>query len=178
MTSPAILRILVETPLFMGRLIPGAVVLLLALGFLPSCVKHAVIYPEPIDTIPALPSNGAQFYTGPSHPPPVTGNVGDFYLDVSDSLIYGPKKAHYGWGSPVQLPSEPAPDGAGGDCTIYWGHGFPQTNIGIPGDYYLDLSGATLYGPKSINGWGVGTLLTNNGDTTTIAAPAPPTNVQ
>ncbi len=46
----------------------------------------------------------------------------------------------------------PGPAGS----TILSGNGAPAGSIGSTGDFYLDLGGSKMYGPKSASGWGSG----------------------
>lgn len=50
-------------------------------------------------------------------------------------------------------PSGPA--GQNGSV-IFSGNGAPATSLGVNGDFYIDLSSGTLYGPKAASGWGSG----------------------
>lgn len=53
------------------------------------------------------------------------------------------------------------PSGAQGISgnTILSGNGAPANSLGVAGDFYLDLSGLMLYGPKTAAGWGSGVVL-------------------
>ncbi|NBC03452.1 MAG: hypothetical protein GVY20_07070 [Bacteroidetes bacterium] len=56
---------------------------------------------------------------------------------------------------PMGEQGPPGPVGpAGADGTIiHAGSGAPQSDIGSPGDFYLDISAGQLYGPKTENEW-------------------------
>jgi len=91
------------------------------------------------------------------------GNNGDFYLDTSTWTIYGPK-ANGAWPAGVSLVSQASGGGSGGNGSggsgsgstgghIWSGSGAPTDNIGADGDFYLDTSTSTLYGPKTDGKW-------------------------
>ena len=118
-------------------------------------------------------ANGSVIYSGTTAPPSTTGTTGDFYLDLSTGLLYGPKTAT-GWGTGFSLigptgatgakgatgATGPAgPTGATGAAgtagsKIYSGNGMPPSSTGTTGDYYLDKTNYLLYGPKTSTGWG------------------------
>lgn len=87
-------------------------------------------------------------YYGSEDPDPSITCLGDFYLDVSKGLLYGPKMAN-GWGNALSLQSASAAENK-----VYSGAENPETTFGIAGDYYLNTSNATLFGPKITTGWG------------------------
>lgn len=87
-------------------------------------------------------------YYGNSDPDPSIACLGDYYLDISKGLLYGPKIAN-SWGSALSLKGASAAENK-----VYSGPENPASNFGITGDYYLNTSNATLYGPKIANGWG------------------------
>ncbi|AVM51233.1 leucine-rich repeat domain-containing protein [Capnocytophaga sp. oral taxon 878] len=94
------------------------------------------------------------------YPPNIdTGEIGDYYIDRSAGLLYGPKTNERGWGNtPIRIVSEKGlhPN------TIRMGEGYPKADIGNEGDLYLDSKASKLYGPKSAAGWGNGFALGNN----------------
>lgn len=63
----------------------------------------------------------------------------------------GPKgeQGLQGESGPSGLPGIPGADGS----AVYSGNGNPAADLGNPGDYYLDLTGSKLYGPKTKEGW-------------------------
>jgi hypothetical protein len=116
------------------------------------------------------------------------GNVGDFYLDLSTSKFYGPKKADGSWGEGFSMlgangltgpagqngaPGSPGANGANGKDgsngtngkdgangnKILNGSGAPAADLGLVNDYYLDKDSYSLYGPKLSAGWGIGVSL-------------------
>src|SRR5579859_1145670 len=53
---------------------------------------------------------GSQIYSGTTLPAPTLGNVGDYYLDKTTFMLYGPKTGT-GWGVPVLLQGPQGPMG-------------------------------------------------------------------
>ncbi|GGB05493.1 hypothetical protein GCM10011511_31050 [Puia dinghuensis] len=102
-------------------------------------------------------ANGTQIYSGTTTPASSTGNSGDYYLDLTTDVLYGPKTSS-GWGSGVSLMGQSGAAGKAGS-QIYSGSGTPSTSTGITGDYYLDATNYVLYGPKTSSGWGTGIVL-------------------
>jgi hypothetical protein len=142
----------------MGRLTYGLLVASLTIAVSIGCNKS--VYRPPWTPPPPTPPRAVglgKLYTGPSHPPPETGTVGDFFLDIGDSLIYGPK-TDIGWGSGLRLAYRVEAS------QFLSGVNIPSSSLGVIGDYYLDLSNGSLFGPKDDNGWPGGGVL--QGDTT------------
>lgn len=77
------------------------------------------------------------------------GNVGDFYINLSTSDLYGPR-TNTSWGTAVNLKGA---NGANG-TKILSGTAVPNSSLGSVGDYYFHTSNANLYGPKTAAGWG------------------------
>ncbi|HEV2478224.1 MAG TPA: hypothetical protein VGS79_01115 [Puia sp.] len=120
-------------------------------------------------------ANGTIIYSGKGEPSATLGNVGDFYLDVMNLGLYGPKTAD-GWGTgyslkggqgdtgatgPQGATGATGPTGAAGSpgTKIYSGSGAPTVGLGIVGDFYLDTTSHDLWGPKLASGWGTGVSL-------------------
>ncbi|WP_343567376.1 hypothetical protein [Sphingobacterium sp.] len=98
---------------------------------------------------PGLPgAPGASILSGQVAPAASLGRVGDFYINLKEMTIYGPKVEN-NWGSPISLIN-----GRDGN-TILSGKGIPSLTIGANGDFYLNLSNGDLYGPKTSGSWGV-----------------------
>jgi hypothetical protein len=96
--------------------------------------------------------NGSVIYSGTAAPASTVGAVGDFYINLTTGLLYGPKTAA-GWGTGFSLKGATGAAGAAGS-KIYSGAGVPATAIGVAGDYYLDKTNYLLYGPKTASSWG------------------------
>jgi hypothetical protein len=71
---------------------------------------------------------GSKTYSGSGAPASTTGTVGDYYLDKTNYLLYGPKTAS-GWGSPINLQG---PAGAQGPA----GPQGPQGNANVMTDVF------------------------------------------
>lgn len=102
-------------------------------------------------------SDGSVIYSGNSVPETTIGKVGDFYLNTSTGLLYGPKTAA-GWGAGLPLKGPAGATGATGiaGSKTLSGTGAPAIESGNNGDFYLDKSSYLLYGPKTNSGWGAG----------------------
>lgn len=96
--------------------------------------------------------SGSVIFSGSTTPAIATGAVGDFYLNISTGLLYGPKTAA-GWGAGFSLQGPAGAKGAPGN-KILNGTGAPANSLGNLGDYYLDAGNYLLYGPKTNSGWG------------------------
>ncbi|RYF21504.1 MAG: hypothetical protein EOO42_10475, partial [Flavobacteriales bacterium] len=102
---------------------------------------------------------GSTILSGSGQPASTLGVVGDFYLDLATSNFYGPKKAA-GWGVPFSMKGANGENGATGangaaGSKIFSGIIVPGAEIGVEGDYYLDKTTYSMYGPKTAAGWGV-----------------------
>jgi len=98
--------------------------------------------------------DGNQIHSGNGAPGDTLGQVGDFYIDMNEMDLYGPK-TDSGWGTPTNLNGADGQDGS----QIFSGDGAPENSLGSVGDYYLDETNKDLYGPKTDNGWGQPTNL-------------------
>lgn len=109
--------------------------------------------------------DGAVIHKGNGIPATTLGNVGDMYLDVTNSMLYGPKTAT-DWGKPLNLKGNQGPTGpmgpngktgekgADGSKILSARVVSPSPNAGAIGDYFLNLSNGDFYGPKTASGWG------------------------
>jgi hypothetical protein len=144
--------------------------LAVAMLFLVSCGKDGAIGPQgptgaqgavgPAGPAGANGQPGSVIYSGTTMPAATTGAIGDFYLNISTGLLYGPKTTT-GWGMGFSLIGPAGAAGAAGIAgnTIRNGIGTPSVTLGNIGDYYLDKTDYMLYGPKTILGWGMGLSL-------------------
>jgi hypothetical protein len=99
-------------------------------------------------------SDGKSILSGNVTPSAETGNNGDFYIDLSGVFLYGPKSAG-AWGDYISLkgnPGVPGDPGAAGN-RILSGNGSPSSGTGNNGDFYIDLTAVSLYGPKTAGSW-------------------------
>jgi hypothetical protein len=97
-------------------------------------------------------TKGSVIYSGSTTPVSTTGAVGDFYINLSTGLLYGPKTSA-GWGTGISLKGTTGATGAAGS-KIYSGATVPTSTTGAVGDFYLDIATYMLYGPKTTTGWG------------------------
>lgn len=122
--------------------------------------------------------DGTIIYSGQGVPTTSLGKVGDYFMDLTNSKLYGPK-TQSGWGNGFSMKGENGKDGKDGingkdgtngkdgvngkdgkdGTTILSGLGLPNITLGKAGDYYLDKNSYLLYGPKTENSWGAGLLL-------------------
>jgi hypothetical protein len=115
---------------------------------------------------------GSTVLSGNGTPTTTTGANGDFYLDLTSSLFYGPKSAA-GWGTGFSMKGASGATGASGTNgtngtngnRILNGTTIPGPTDGNVGDYYLNTTNYLLYGPKIAAGWGVGTSLIGGSST-------------
>ena len=78
------------------------------------------------------------------------GEDGDFYIDTTSNIFYGPKTAG-AWGAGIVLQGATGATGAAGS-TILSGSGAPTAAVGNTGDLYIDTLDGALYSKTSV-GW-------------------------
>ncbi|WP_039867209.1 hypothetical protein [Pedobacter sp. BAL39] len=152
-----------------SKLLTAMCLVFMSCTILYSCKKQMGLQGEKGDSGIAGPA-GSTVLSGNAVPATSIGAVGDFYLDLSTSKFYGPKKPDGSWGTGfsmlgangIQGPA--GQNGANGSNgtngnKILNGSGAPAANIGAVNDYYLDKTSYTLYGPKLTAGWGIGVSL-------------------
>lgn len=115
---------------------------------------------------------GNTILSGTSAPGDSLGQLGDFFINSSSNLIYGPKTAA-GWPNGVSLvgpagaagatgatgaPGPAGNDGTAGN-TLRSGSGTPASSTGSNGDFYIDTSANKIHGPKSGGNWPAGVSL-------------------
>ena len=108
-------------------------------------------------------TNGSTVLSGPSNPLVGQGANGDFYINTSTKFIFGPKAGGV-WPAGVSLvgpagangapgtPGSPGTPGTNGN-TILSGAVNPVNGQGNNGDFYLNTSSSTLFGPKVAGAW-------------------------
>lgn len=114
-------------------------------------------------------TNGKTIYNGSGSPSNSLGTDGDFYIDTTNVLLYGPRAGGV-WPAGINLVG---PKGDKGDQglegtqgiqgvqgvpglngkSVLNGSGSPSAHVGVDGDFYIDTTAATLYGPKSEGAW-------------------------
>lgn len=127
-------------------------------------------------------ADGTIIYSGDYNPAPSLGKIGDFYFGRLVVTMFGPKTA-LGWGTGVNLRGATGNNGTNGTdgtngTSILNGTGGPLTATGNNGDFYIDITTYTIYGPKAAGFWPqLGTSLkgTNgtNGNANVIALETP-----
>jgi hypothetical protein len=93
--------------------------------------------------------DGSTVLNGTVVPAASLGKNGDFYINTATSILYGPKTAA-GWGTGKSIVGAKGTAGS----KILSGTVTPATTIGAVGDYYLDKTSYSFYGPKISTGWG------------------------
>ncbi|TCD07143.1 hypothetical protein EZ449_15245 [Pedobacter frigidisoli] len=99
-------------------------------------------------------ADGTIIYSGDYNPDPNLGKIGDFYFGRLVTRMFGPKTVS-GWGAGTFLKGSDGTNGTNGTNgnTILSGGGSPQNTLGNNGDFYIDLSTYTMYGPKAGGVW-------------------------
>lgn len=146
-------------------LLPG-LALLLSLGLTAGCEGPAGTEgPQGLQgPIGPAGENGSVIHAGQSAPGDDLGNLGDYYLDLLTSELYGPKTQEDIWGEPIDLSGQNGVDGEDGS-QIYAGTTAPDPSLGQTGDYYLNTATYDLYGPKTET-WGTPINLKGNANVT------------
>ena len=117
-------------------------------------------------------TNGSAVLSGLSSPASSLGANGDFYINTSTNTLFGPKSGGV-WPSgvslvgPVGQNGQPGPAGAPGPAGVNGTNGSavlsglssPASSLGANGDFYINTSTNTLFGPKSGGVWPSGVSL-------------------
>jgi hypothetical protein len=100
-------------------------------------------------------TNGNTIWSGISAPSSGTGVNGDFYLNMANSCLYGPKASGTWPGTCISLIGPSGSSGAAGTNgnTIWNGTSAPSSGTGVNGDFYLNTANSCLYGPKGSGAW-------------------------
>lgn len=93
--------------------------------------------------------DGSTVLSGTAVPAASVGKTGDFYINTATSTFYGPKTAA-GWGTGTSILGAKGTAGS----KILSGTVTPAATVGATGDYYLDKTSSSFYGPKTSTGWG------------------------
>ena len=108
-------------------------------------------------------ADGKTVLNGAIAPAAGVGTNGDFYIDTTESKIYGPK-AGGAWPAGVSLKGAqgsqgtPGTNGTNGK-TVLNGTVAPVSGTGTEGDFYINTTESKIYGPKVGTNWGSGTSL-------------------
>lgn len=106
-------------------------------------------------------ASGNGLLSGTGAPIGGAGTAGDFYLDTTTTTLFGPKTAS-GWpSSGVSLVGAAGTNGSNGangtnglnGNSVLNGGGIPSSSTGTNGDFYIDTTTTTLYGPKAAGVW-------------------------
>lgn len=97
--------------------------------------------------------DGRTVLNGSSDPTAGLGETGDFYIQTTAWILYGPK-SDTGWpSSGIELIGPQGPRGPSG-ATILEGEGPPSdATVGLNGDIYVDTTNCYLWGPKADGAW-------------------------
>lgn len=127
---------------------PEAVIVRGGASGLPTAVGGVVVGGTVIEGPPGPQGTaGSQWFSGVGPPSEELGVVGDYYIDQTTGAIYQ-KTSQYGWTTNFGIGGPMGPPGS----MWYSGSGLPTEDIGIVGDYYLDLDTGQVY-QKTIAGW-------------------------
>jgi hypothetical protein len=133
-------------------------------------------------------ADGKTVLNGTSNPASGTGNDGDFYINTSTNTLFGPK-ASGSWPSGISLVGPQGATGAAGATgatgatgaagatgadgkTVLNGTSNPTTGVGNNGDFYINTSSNTLFGPKASGSWPSGVSLVGPTGATGAQGPA------
>jgi len=132
----------------------------IVLFLIASCVKDGAIGPrgergeqgqKGDQGIPGIKGKDGNFLlSGSSNPTIAIGKLGDFYLNKSTSMLFGPK-LDSGWGDGFSLKGNNGANGQTGPAgaEILHGENAPANTLGKVGDFYFDTRQVVFYGPKT-----------------------------
>ena len=106
-------------------------------------------------------------YSGTSTPADTIGLDGDFYINLSSKILYGPKASGAWPTTGISIVGSLGPIGATGPAgangqtgatgapgaSLIGGSGAPSNSIGANGDFYIDSVAGLLIGPKASGAW-------------------------
>lgn len=142
-----------------NKLWPAASVLLVIfIFFFVACTKQGVLGPTGAPGQQGEQGNpgnpgpqgtpGTSIRTGTGAPAADSGRTGDFYIDTTNLVLYGPR-TEAGWGTGISMRSTTK-------ASMLHGDGVPAATLGTDGDFYFDDPAGMLYGPKQGDDWGAG----------------------
>lgn len=125
--------------------------------------------PSTSTNAPAPADAGSAMLSGTTDPGPEIGKDGDYYLNTATWMLFGPK-ANGAWPAGVSIAGPAGGSGAQGNTgtggntglagnTILSGSTDPTDGVGNNGDYYINTSTSTLFGPKADGTWPPGVPL-------------------
>lgn len=124
----------------MKTYITVTIILLLSFSIIISCRKG--------DRGPAG-ADGNTIISGAGIPSTTVGKKGDYFVDTVRQVLWGPKN-DLSWGAGLALVG---PDGMPGKSVLS-GNGAPGASLGSTGEFYIDITTKSIYGPKTASGWG------------------------
>ncbi|MBK7762732.1 MAG: tail fiber domain-containing protein [Bacteroidetes bacterium] len=89
---------------------------------------------------------------GTINPTNTIGNNGDFYINTASNQIFGPKSSGVWPSTGTSLIGPTGASGINGN-TILNGSSNPSSGQGVNGDFFLNTTSKTLFGPKSAGVW-------------------------
>lgn len=99
---------------------------------------------------------GYSLKAGAGVPASTIGSTGDYYVDTTNGILYGPKGTN--WAS-TNTAFATHPEGTGTAVgVLFMGQGTPNSTLGTDGDWYGDKLTGALYGPKGTPTAGVWTI--------------------
>lgn len=111
---------------------------------------------------------GSKIFSGPDVPLNPVGVEGDYFIDTTTAMLYGPKAHISDISQPGQGNSESGAwvsptspislRGTGGSAFLN-GTAAPDNTLGANGDFYLDTAALAIYGPKNAGAWPAGVSL-------------------
>lgn len=116
--------------------------------------------PGPVGPAGANGTPGSIWYHGSGVPSDAIGIAGDYFFRTDTGEVY--VKGAFTWGAAIADMTGPAgADGADGTngSSVLNGSGAPSSGLGAIGDFYIDTTAHSIYGPKSGGGWGSATSL-------------------
>lgn len=147
--------------------------------------------PAPAPATTPTATSSSALLSGTGDPGADIGKDGDFYLNTTTGMLFGPK-ANGAWPPGVSVAGTGGTTGAKGDTgaagntgtagnTILSGSVDPTSTVGNNGDYYINTSTGTLFGPKADGTWPPGVPLGGGspagGGTVLTGAGAPGNNI-
>lgn len=87
---------------------------------------------------------GSKIHTGFGRPDNSLGSVGDYYINISTTELYGAKTEN-GWTAPLFVMRG---EKGGYRQRLLVGRGVPSSETGTTFDIYIDLNTGNIYGPK------------------------------
>lgn len=87
---------------------------------------------------------GAKIHAGFGRPSNAIGNVGDYYINITTTELYG-AKTERGWSNPLFVMRG---EKGGYRQRLIIGKGVPSSQVGLTFDVYIDINTGNIYGPK------------------------------